>query len=323
VGSELRPRRVVIGVLVGAGWIVVGVLGVAAGLRVLERDRDSVLFAMDAYTFWLYLPAYLVGAGAAIGRRPWLGITATVLVVCHLIWVLPTFAPAVKIPERARLAPHFVLVTANLRFDNPTPEKWLQELPSLNADVLDLQEVSPEWVDRFRADGLLREFKYHVLAPLAGPGGTAVLSRYPIERSNIIDLVGDREVSASIWIAGHLVHLLAVHPRAPTDFQLWNAQRAEITAFARDAPRPLVLAGDFNTTQYNAWFGELKGLGLRSAHDLLGKGSATTWPNGQRRLPPIQVDHVLVSPTIVPLSIREGRGSGSDHKPVVVELALL
>jgi endonuclease/exonuclease/phosphatase (EEP) superfamily protein YafD len=76
---------------------------------------------------------------------------------------------------------------------------------------------------------------------------------------------------------------------------------------------------------------ELKHTGLLSAHERLGHGMDTTWPNGMTRavlglpfpLPPIRLDHVFTTPNIVPLSIREGRGIGSDHKPVITRLAIV
>ena len=43
----------------------------------------------------------------------------------------------------------------------------------------------------------------------------------------------------------------------------------------------------------------------------------------QRLFPPVRLDHVLVSQHVVPLGIREGVGKGSDHKPVIVDLALM
>jgi endonuclease/exonuclease/phosphatase (EEP) superfamily protein YafD len=37
----------------------------------------------------------------------------------------------------------------------------------------------------------------------------------------------------------------------------------------------------------------------------------------------MQLDHVLVDDALVVLDIRELRGSGSDHKPVLVDLAVM
>lgn len=308
--------------LLAAGWVVVGTLGGAAIARLVARDRGRYVFAIDAYTFWLYLPAYVVAAAALIERRDALAFVAGLVVVCHLVWVAPSFRRAARIPPAARTAPQFVLVSSNLRHNNLTPDALARELRAFDADVLSLQEVTPAWIEQLRAHGLFDRFTHRVLAPMDGLGGTGILSRYPIESSAILEVVGSRLATATIAIDGRSVHFVAVHPLAPVTFALWDAQRSEITSFAERASRPLVLAGDFNATVYNLWLDELEGLGLASAHVLLGRGLATTWPNGVRRLPPIRLDHVFVSPTVVPLTIREGHGPGSDHRPVVVTLAL-
>ena len=85
----------------------------------------------------------------------------------------------------------------------------------------------------------------------------------------------------------------------------------------------MIAVGDFNVTQFNAWMGDLEDLGYRSAFEELGRGTATTWPNGMYALPPVRLDHVLVRNGVVPLRIREGLGQGSDHKPVIVDVALV
>jgi endonuclease/exonuclease/phosphatase (EEP) superfamily protein YafD len=318
--SSVRSRVVI--TLLVSGWVVVAALVLAALLHIVARDRNALVFELDAYTFWLYAPAYVVLVGALIGRRPALAGVAVILVACHLVWVVPSLAGAARVPPAARTAPRFTLVTANVHYDNPDPMKLLRELAATGADVLDLQEITPAWVDDFRRAGLLDAYPYHVLAPLGGPRGTAILSRLPLRDATTVTALGNGLASANIELAGRSVRLLAVHPLAPVTFSVYKAQRDAITEFVQHENGPLILAGDFNTTQFNAWLGRLGRLGLRSAHVLLGQGRATTWPNGHRFLPPIRLDHVLVSRSVVPLSIHEGRGSGSDHKPVIVVLAL-
>jgi len=47
-----------------------------------------------------------------------------------------------------------------------------------------------------------------------------------------------------------------------------------------------------------------------------------TWPSDLRVLPPLaRLDHVLVSDAITVVSVREGPGRGSDHLPLLAELA--
>jgi endonuclease/exonuclease/phosphatase (EEP) superfamily protein YafD len=85
---------------------------------------------------------------------------------------------------------------------------------------------------------------------------------------------------------------------------------------------PLIVAGYLNATSHAAAFERLVDIGLRDVHDHLGRGLATTWPNGVFSLPNLRLDHVLVTDELVPLAVREGIGEGSDHRPVIVDLAL-
>jgi endonuclease/exonuclease/phosphatase (EEP) superfamily protein YafD len=50
---------------------------------------------------------------------------------------------------------------------------------------------------------------------------------------------------------------------------------------------------------------------------------ATTWPNGLHKFPPLRIDHVFFTGTFVPLTVREGDGTGSDHRPVITDIAVL
>jgi endonuclease/exonuclease/phosphatase (EEP) superfamily protein YafD len=83
---------------------------------------------------------------------------------------------------------------------------------------------------------------------------------------------------------------------------------------------PLVVVGDFNATEHSKVYKRLTESMLRSAHDVRGRGYATTWPNGQNLCPPIRIDQALVSPEIEVARIVEGRGRGSDHKPLILDV---
>jgi hypothetical protein len=84
------------------GWVIVAALIVFALARVFRvTERSTRLFALEALTLWLFLPAYVVLAAAALGRRGLLAAAAAVLVVAHLAWVAPDLRwwPAVARPS--------------------------------------------------------------------------------------------------------------------------------------------------------------------------------------------------------------------------------
>jgi endonuclease/exonuclease/phosphatase (EEP) superfamily protein YafD len=83
---------------------------------------------------------------------------------------------------------------------------------------------------------------------------------------------------------------------------------------------PLVVVGDFNATEHSRAYQELTSAGLRSAHEDRGRGWATTWPNGEAWAPPIRIDQAFLSPDVECVRIAEGRGKGSDHKPLILDV---
>src|SRR5215470_8928007 len=74
-----------------AAWCCVLVLGAVAALRIFDFDGTLLLAAVNSFTRYLYLPAYLCVAWAVWQRR-WLLAAAGVLVVaCHVTWMKADF----------------------------------------------------------------------------------------------------------------------------------------------------------------------------------------------------------------------------------------
>jgi endonuclease/exonuclease/phosphatase (EEP) superfamily protein YafD len=85
---------------------------------------------------------------------------------------------------------------------------------------------------------------------------------------------------------------------------------------------PVAVIGDFNATQFSRVYRQLQEGGLRSAHEDRGRGTATTWPNLDFPFPLIRIDQVLLSPEVACISIEEGDVPGSDHRSLIVDLAV-
>ena len=163
--------------------------------------------------------------------------------------------------------------------------------------------------------------------------GIAILSRLPSERSGIERLGGTFVPYA--WVDVHVgettVRLYAIHtwpPFAPSMLSLHLAQMGYLRRLAeRDLADPsidvVVLAGDLNASPMSRQYRRLRDTGLVSAHERVGRGFATTWPNLPWPIPPMRLDHVLVGGRDVEVvSVHEGVGEGSDHQPVYVSLSL-
>ena len=84
--------------------------------------------------------------------------------------------------------------------------------------------------------------------------------------------------------------------------------------------RPVIVAGDLNTTPWSHGFQRLiRPRGLRDS--AVGHGVQTTW-NARRWVPRIPIDHVVVSPEVRVVARRVGPDVGSDHLPIEATLAV-
>jgi hypothetical protein len=109
-GEKFPPRRrrgrpaLRTGFLV-AGWLIVAVLGLVAVLRLVAWDFAEPLIVLDDLTLIVYLPAWIVAAGALIGRRWWLGGAAVVIVAAQLAFAAPELLAATPVPAWAQHVP--------------------------------------------------------------------------------------------------------------------------------------------------------------------------------------------------------------------------
>jgi len=308
-----------------AAWAGMVVLALVVLARLVAFDDVRVLLLINTVTYWIFLPAYVILAVAIACRRYGLASLAAALVVFHVVVVSSSLTPAAAIPRAALTAPRIRIFSANLYVQNPHTQGIVREISASRADVVLLQELSGRWERSMRDSTLWDEYPYHAIVrpgrPLTGVG---VLSRLPLTDVATHVVAGMPMIEVTVDAGGRSVRVFDLHPNAPVaDFQRWSIQSDAITREVARAPGRLVAAGDFNVTQFNEWMDELEDLGLRSAHEALGRGTATTYPNGKvLELPPVRLDHVMVSSGVVPLRIREGDGEGSDHKPVIVDLAI-
>jgi vancomycin resistance protein VanJ len=92
----------------------------------------------------------------------------------------------------------------------------------------------------------------------------------------------------------------------------------DVLAWAGTREGPTLIAGDFNTPPAGDFYRRL----TRSYADAfagVGWGWGYTYP---ARLPLLRIDHVFHSPEWTPLRAEAGGRTGSDHRPLFVELAL-
>jgi endonuclease/exonuclease/phosphatase (EEP) superfamily protein YafD len=220
------------------------------------------------------------------------------------------------------------VVSANVLSQNRTPEKVLEFLRAADADLVVLIDARWDtWRPVFSALGA--RYPYHspqVSRALLPP--VILFSRHPIVHDELVRPPGDRRpyLVAEVAVGGATLVVTGVHPSSPSPSDPSHTRRRNreldhIGDIARGTDRPVIVAGDFNTTPWSPYFRDLlAAAGLRNA--ALGHGYIGTWPTWFRPAL-IPIDHVLLKGPLAATAVRRGPAVGSDHYPIIADLRLL
>lgn len=224
----------------------------------------------------------------------------------------------------------FQILTYNVNWGAPRPELTVEILKQSGADIVCLQETTPEW-ERFLRRELARDYSFadfqHSLTRMGG--GLAFLSRLPMQEVAHIP-------SDTGWFDGWImefktavgaVQVLNVHLRPPiSESGSWisgyvstgDDRLREMERFysQRRADLPMVVVGDFNDRDDSSVITWLKREGMANALPEFDRYTPTwQWRSGifsfSRRM-----DHIVYSPELRCCSARVIQAGASDHYPV-------
>jgi endonuclease/exonuclease/phosphatase (EEP) superfamily protein YafD len=309
------------------GWIVVSALFVIAFLRIVAWDRLQPLVVVNAASLVVYLPAWLVLAGALVWRRWWLAATAAAVAAAQLAFVLPELTAATAIPAAARTAPAITLFDANVYDGNPSMEGYARQIRAAHPDVVTLEEASPLDEVELEAAGALRDLPFRLAVRVPGPQAFLIASRYRLVGRQVATLDGfPYLVRTTLELPGGPLPLWVVHTTAPVNpgWRRWSRELDGVAALlARRHPRPVLMVGDFNATWGNRGFREVLDQGMTDAAAARGQALDMTWPQGRAVPPFVRIDHVLTAGALVVTEIATATGPGSDHRELTARVALL
>jgi endonuclease/exonuclease/phosphatase (EEP) superfamily protein YafD len=216
--------------------------------------------------------------------------------------------------------PELRILTANLRFGGAGDASLVDLVRRTRADVLSVQEFTPEAAQRLAAAGLGRLLPYQVIDPRGGPEGSGLYARYPLTPLPGRGPTTFAMPSATLSVPGTSpVRLTAAHPPAPLgpDIAKWRHDLGELPP-----PTPhgqvAIIAGDFNASLDHAPLRELIGEGFTDAADATGQGLVPTF----RPWPPITIDHVLADRRCAVRRVKVYFQAASDHRALFAELRL-
>ncbi len=317
-------------VLLLLGWAIVAVLGLFALLRVVAWDSLDILIVINALSLVVYLPAWLVAVGAAIGRRWWLLGAAGLVIAAQVAFIAPEFLAASPPPRWAGHAPTVRLFDANIDKSLTFDPGYLHAIASYRPDVISFEEFTPNAYSALAASGILRSFPYRCSAPAYGATGFFVASRWPLRDCKIRTVQWDGlptpyVVDGTLQTPAGAVALRIVHTLAPLPsyWREWKAAFAALDASVQTGRTDrMLMVGDFNASWGNQGFNALLGHGLTDGAAARGHALDMTWPNGAIFPPFVRIDHVLTGSSLAVVGIGTGAGFGSDHRYLTAVVAV-
>ena len=218
------------------------------------------------------------------------------------------------------------LLQFNVDWENEPQGRYprlVKLLRDVKADVVVMQEVTESLEAGTRDVHQMYPFRY--IEPTGGSGGTAVFSRWPLATTVVADVgnFASTSVRVDVMIHGIPVAILTAHAPTPfgQNFDKRNEQLRRMGEYAAQMSAPKIVAGDFNATMWSPYFQEMRQTAnlrdVRTGHGLLPTWN-TRFPSPLLRIP---IDHCLLSRDLIVTNVQIGTDVGSDHFPLIVDLA--
>jgi vancomycin resistance protein VanJ len=262
--------------------------------------------------FGLFIPVLLAGA---LRRRSASAVVALLLPV--MVW-LNLFGGLLG--DKSHPGSDLTVASHNVGADNPDPAGTARDLAASGADVLALEELTPQARGTYEKE-LAKAYPYHTVQ-----GTVGLWSRLPLSDTQPVDIEMDstRALRTTVAtdhgpLAVYVAHLgsVRVFPRAG----FWTAQRdagahALGAAIVAEQNERVVLLGDLNGTMDDRAFADITSQ-MHSAQDAAGDGFGFSWP---AKFPVERIDHILVR-GVEPESSWVLPATGSDHRPVAAGIS--
>jgi endonuclease/exonuclease/phosphatase (EEP) superfamily protein YafD len=275
------------------------------------------VFAQLSLHLWLIAAAFGLGFLMPFGRV----LTATIVLILGILVIgsIPHLGAASSPADMEPPAGHRAmrLMSFNSWMANGNLEALAAEIERNDPDILLMLEFGPEkraLNDRLRARYPHREDCTHL-----EHCHMAVFSKYPIADSEshaiwagppMIRVTFGKELGNLTVIGTHTIRFPYLHAQLE--------QLGELGDLVRKLSGPRVVAGDFNATPSSRMLSVFEARSLVHRLD----GFLPTWP-ARWQLPQLAIDHIFASEEVKSLErVRIGGNAGSDHFPLVVQIAV-
>jgi len=229
-------------------------------------------------------------------------------------------------------APHFTVMSYNIEIGGAGEPENLDAIGTVDADIVCLQEVTPESEVELRSLYAER-YPYQLFKPQGGAGGLAALSRFPLEDRGLLQAAQGKHPSWHLEAqspAGTLqllnVHLRSLFSGGPNPLSSLlrtdSDHLAQIEFFSNECETevPTIVLGDFNEEPDGDAVRFLEERGFLNLLPAYHPGQPTWGVNSVGDQLRATIDHILINDQLVPLNAWVERLGSSDHMPVIAHL---
>lgn len=309
-------------------------------LRVLAVLLCSLLLAAAVTGLWLHwypgrgrfstaltagVPITVVGSAVALvvalAARRWILAGIGVVVVAAGVWTQLPLWVADTAPSGTRIT----LVQSNIKLGAGDVDAVADIVRESDADLVTLNEVTPAAAERIERSALATLMPHRYVEPGTGGVGAAILSRFPLSDTALLDGYALNSLRATVALPGvgdTVVYGLHPIPPYPYDSSRWVREMGMVRAELHGQRGARVLAGgDFNATWDHRQFRDLLRDGFSDATETAGGRWLPTYPADEWFGPLIGIDHVIAR-GLRATDVHTVDVAGSDHRALVATLAV-
>lgn len=305
-----------------------GLVGVGAAFVLLYAVPEAQMWNRRLAMLVAFIPyGVLAWGGAAVlfalcgrGFGKALALVALAGAILQLVWASDYF------PARSADAggESSTVLTLNARCVSYADDDLVETLRDLQPDLVVIQGTTAYLRDYLGEQGVEDAYPHRIFFPRGDSStcATAVYAKEPLAEAAVS--TPDQE-AVSVTLNGAAAVLVPVDAPGPqAGVGLWNDALdlvGQVSARAAQGGLPVIVAGDFNATREHLPVRRLVGDGLLvDAAAASGSGWIPTFPADRWHPAVIQIDHVLVSPSLEVARVEAMRVGDNAHMGLVARI---
>lgn len=228
-------------------------------------------------------------------------------------------------------SPTITVMSLNTRYGKADAGSILHTIKHYNVDVLALQEVSDDLVNRLHESSITSVLPYEQLGNKTehdNGGYNALWSKLPFTSSagQLLDGMGSHTPHIVIDVEGRPLRIVTAHAYSPQrgDVQ-WGHDIANLGHLISDpnfaSDKPTILMGDLNSSVYHPSFKKVLQVGFIDSSFELRKGPHHTFPSSWGIIIPlIEIDHIIHTRELRTTAFDTVAIARTDHTGIVATL---